>query len=481
MEFNFAQTPSGFLIGIIPALANRHGLIAGATGTGKTVTVQRLVEEFSRAGIPVFITDVKGDLSGVSMAGSMSAKMYDRLSMLKMGEPAWEASPTIFWDLWGKTGHPIRTSISKMGPLLLSRLMDLNETQHSVMQILFKIADDQELNLIDMKDIHSLVTYVQNNLGDLKPQYGHLSSASLGTIHRSLLALEERGADLFFGEPALDVEDLLKVNDKGRGYLNILMADKLMQNPVIYSTLLLWLLSEVYEELPEVGDLEKPKLVMVFDEAHLLFKDTPKALLEKIELVVRLIRSKGVGIYFATQNPMDIPVSVLGQLSHRIQHALKAFTPVDQKVVRTVAQTLRSNKEFDTEEVMTQLGVGEALVSVLDEKGSPTEVQRAWILPPFSRIGVITEEERKKIMEASPYFGRYEKPVETVSAFEKLQNFMSKKKEQKKPVKEGNALNDFLFGTVGPRGGKKTGFIEKTATSLGKDLVRGLLGSFKKR
>lgn len=484
MNFDFAQTPGGMLIGLVPEMINRHGLISGATGTGKTVTLQRLAEDFSRAGIPVFVSDVKGDVSGLAMAGSMNAKMHDRLSMLKLPQPAWAPNPVVFWDLWGSSGHPMRTSISKMGPMLLSRLMDLNETQTSLMHILFKIADDFELLLIDLKDINALLMYVQEHKEELKIKYGHLSPASLGTIQRSLLTLEEQGVDLFFGEPGLEVNDLMRVDQEGKGFINILMASRLMQNPMAYSTLLLWLLSEIYEELPEVGDLEKPKLVLFFDEAHLLFKDTPKALLEKIELVVRLIRSKGVGVYFATQNPLDIPVSVLGQLSHKIQHALKAFTPVDQKVVNSVAKSFRANPNFKTEDVITNLSLGEALISVLDEKGSPREVERGFILPPLSRIGSITDEERKNVMASSPVIGKYDKLVNQESAYEKIQDLMEKKRGKTETPKingSGNMVSDFLFGTTGPRGGKKTGFLEKTANSLGKEFVRGLLGSFKKR
>lgn len=477
MNFSFAQTATGNVIGLLPKFANRHGLIAGATGTGKTVTLQRMAEEFSAIGVPVFMADVKGDLAGLSRAGVLTPKLSERLESLKMTAPSFAGNPVVFWDVYGKTGHPIRTTLSDMGPMLLSRLLHLNDTQASVMQILFKIADDSKLLLIDMKDINGLVTLVQDNLAKFKPQYGNISSASLGTIQRELLALGERGAGYFFGEPALDINDLLKIDSDGRGYINILCADRLLQSPLVYSTLLLWLLSELYEVMPEVGDLDKPKLVFFFDEAHLLFKDAPKALLEKIELVVRLIRSKGVGVYFATQNPLDIPETVLAQLQHRIQHALKAFTPLDQKAVKVAAQTLRANPLFKTEEAITQMGVGEALISVIDESGAPTIVERVFILTPRSRIGTITNEERAQTIQSSPLVGRYEQEIDRESAFEQI----SKQKEsvtKAAATPEKNVLNELLFGSTGPRGGKKEGLVQKAATSMGRELVRGLLGSF---
>ncbi|MBY0314341.1 MAG: DUF853 domain-containing protein [Bdellovibrionales bacterium] len=489
MEMNIAQDFSGKKIAILSQFANRHGLIAGTTGTGKTVTLQVLAEQFSRIGVPVFVADIKGDLSGVSRAGTLSAKMKERLDKLKFEEPSWSAAPVMFWDVFGNSGHPVRTTLTELGPTLLSRLMDLNETQGSVLQILFRIADDAGLLLIDLKDIDALLKTVLENLEKFKTQYGHLSSASLGAIQRSLLVLEERGTKNFFGEPALDIQDLIQTSSTGQGYINILAADKLLQFPVVYSTFLLWLLSELFEQLPEVGDLDKPKLVFFFDEAHLLFKDAPKALLEKIELVMRLIRSKGVGIYFVTQSPSDIPESVLGQLSHRVQHALRAFTPSDQKAVKVAAETLRPNPKFSAAETITQLNIGEALISVLDASGSPTIVERGFILPPQGQIGPITADERKAKMDQSPVAGHYEKAIDRESAYEILkarsQQTASEAPSSRENEPNKSALNEILFGSVGPRGGRKPGLVEKVATStarsiahsVGRELVRGVLGS----
>lgn len=489
MEMNIAQDTSGKKIAILSQFANRHGLIAGATGTGKTVTLQVLAEQFSQIGVPVFVADIKGDLSGVSKAGELSPKMKERLDKLKLDPPSWFASPVMFWDVFGNSGHPVRTTLTELGPTLMSRLMDLNETQGSVLQILFRIADDAGLLLIDLKDIDALLKTVLENLEKFKAQYGHLSSASLGAIQRSLLVLEERGTKNFFGEPALDIHDLIQTTSTGQGYINILAADQLLQFPVAYSTFLLWLLSELFEQLPEVGDLDKPKLVFFFDEAHLLFKDAPRALLEKIEQVVRLIRSKGVGIYFVTQSPSDIPDSVLGQLSHRIQHALRAFTPSDQKAVKVAAETLRTNPRFSAAEVITQLNIGEALISVLDSSGSPTVVERGFILPPLGKIGPITTDERKIKMNQSPVAGHYEKAVDRESAYEILKSRSQQISPETTPsqVDETNksVLNEILFGSVGPRGGRKAGLVEKVATStarsiansVGRELVRGVLGS----
>lgn len=492
MELQIAQTAQGQKISILSQLANRHGLITGATGTGKTITLQVLAEQFSRNGVPVFMADVKGDLSGLSHAGQLSAKMKDRLQSLKLEEPQWGASPVMFWDVYGKSGHPVRTTMSELGPALLSRLMNLNETQSSVIQILFKIADDAGLLLLDLKDMNALLRTVQENIDKFKTEYGHLSPASLGAIQRGLLTLEERGAKDFFGEPALDIHDLLQTDSQGKGYIHILAADQLLQSPIVYSTFLLWMLSELFEQLPEVGDLEKPKLVFFFDEAHLLFKEAPKALLEKIEQVVRLIRSKGVGVYFVSQNPLDIPESVLGQLAHRVQHALRAFTPSDQKAVKVAAQTLRANPAFSATEVITQLGVGEALISVLDASGSPTIVERAFILPPTGQIGPITADQRKNIMTQSPVAGHYEKAMDRESAYEVLmaqreqapaETPTTAKTTSASP--ERSVMNEILFGSVGPRGGRKAGLVEKVATSaarnvassVGREIVRGLLGS----
>lgn len=402
MKFAKAKNEAGSVIELLPHMANRHGLIAGATGTGKTVTLQTLSELFSLQGVPVFMADVKGDLSGLAAAGKPGEKLQKRFDLLGLGDYGFSASPVVFWDVYGEKGHPVRTTISEMGPQILARLMNLNETQASVLLILFRIADEAGLLLLDIKDLSAMIQLVQENLDKFKPQYGHLSPASLGTIQRALLTLESLGARDFFGEPAFNVLDLLQTDAQGRGMLNILTADKLLLSPVVYSSFLLWMLSELYETLPEVGDLPKPKLVFFFDEAHLLFKDTPDALVEKIEQLVRLVRSKGVGIYFVTQSPSDVPPTVLGQLAHRVQHALRAFTPIDKKAVKTAAETMRPNPDFDAAQVITELGVGEALVSVLDEKGVPSIVEQAWIYPPHSRMGAISDDERKQVMSQSP-------------------------------------------------------------------------------
>lgn len=491
MELTIAQTADQQKVSIQSQLANRHGLIAGATGTGKTVTLQTLAEKFSQNGIPVFVADVKGDLSGLSQMGQISKKLQERLDVLGIENHIPSASPVMFWDVFGEKGHPIRSTISEMGPMLLSRLMNLNDTQSSVLHILFKMADDAGLLLLDTKDLGALIQMAQENLDKLKIQYGHLAPASLGAIQRSLITLEERGSKQFFGEPALNLEDLMQTDAQGHGYINILSADKLLQSPVVYSTFLLWLLSELFEVLPEVGDLEKPKLVFFFDEAHLLFKEAPKPLLEKIEQVVRLIRSKGVGVYFVTQNPLDIPEPVLAQLSHRVQHALRAFTPGDQKAVKVAAQTLRANPAFSAEEVITQLEVGEALISVLDPKGTPTIVERAFVLPPQSRIGAIGDAERKAVLRQSPTNGYYEKAIDRESAYELLQKQRGNSAAQPPQKNQGptedqkSVLNEILFGSTGPRGGRKPGMIEKVATStarsvatsVGREIVRGLMGS----
>src|SRR5499426_1360210 len=378
---------------LLPRMANRHGLIAGATGTGKTVTLRVIAEHLSSIGVPVFMADVKGDLSGIAHPGQENPKIAERVSKLGVKNFQYAGYSTVFWDLYGQQGHPVRTTISDMGPLLMSRLLKLNETQSGVLTLVFKIADDNGLLLLDLKDLRAMLQHVGDNAAQFKTQYGNVSTASVGAIQRALLALEEQGADSFFGEPALDLDDMMQADTEGRGVINILTADKLINAPKLYATFLLWMLAELFERLPEVGDPEKPKLVFFFDEAHLLFDDAPKALLQKIEQVVRLIRSKGVGVYFVTQNPLDVPETVLGQLGNRVQHALRAFTPRDQKAVQTAATTLRANPELDTAKVITELGVGEALVSFLDEKGRPTVVERAWILPPASRIGPISAQE----------------------------------------------------------------------------------------
>ena len=492
---------------LLPAFANRHGLIAGATGTGKTVTLQRIAEGLSRIGVPVFMADVKGDLAGLSQPGEAKGKVQERLSSLKLEIP-FEACPVVFWDAFGAQGHPVRTTISEMGPLLLSRMLGLNETQAGVLTLAFKIADDNGLLLLDLKDLRTMLQHVGDNAKQFTTQYGNISSASIGAIQRGLLTIDQQGGEKFFGEPALNLDDMMQTDGRGRGVINILAADKLMSSPKLYSTLLLWLLSELFERLPEVGDPEKPKLVFFFDEAHLLFNDAPAALLEKIEQVVRLIRSKGVGVYFVTQNPLDIPDTVLGQLGNRVQHALRAFTPRDQKAVKSAATTLRANPKLDVEAVITELGVGEALVSFLDDKGRPTVVERAFVVPPGTRIGPITAQEREKLVRASAVAGVYEKLQDRESAYEKLtQRVVAKTPEPKAPVLKEvgtrdtaapaekpapdaggglmDALGGLLGGTRGPRGGRREGAVEAATRSaaraigsqVGREIVRGVLGS----
>ena len=400
-------------------MANRHGLIAGATGTGKTVTLQVMAETFSQAGVPCFMADMKGDLSGVSQVGAMSSFIEKRCAEFGIENPQFGASPVRFFDVFGEQGHPMRTTVSRMGPILLGRLLDLNETQTGVLNIVFHVADDRGLSLIDLKDLRSMLDYVAKHAKEYTTTYGNVTAQSIGAIQRALLTLESEGAEKFFGEPDFDIMDLLN-QEGGKGILSVLAADKLMQNPKLYSTYLLWLMSELYSQLPEVGDLELPKLVFFFDEAHMLFNGTSKALVEKIEQVIRLIRSKGVGIYFVTQSPSDIPETILGQLGNRVQHALRAFTPKDQKAVKTAADTFRANPEFKTDEAIMNLQTGEALVSFLDEKGSPSIVERARILFPLSQIGAITENQRTEIINRSRLYGRYDKPVDRESAFEVL-------------------------------------------------------------
>ncbi|QYK53649.1 MAG: DUF853 family protein [Fimbriimonadaceae bacterium] len=407
-------------VNLLPQLANRHGMIAGATGTGKTVTLQILAEQFSRMGTPVFMADVKGDLSGMAIAGGGNPKLEERAQVIDLSTLEYKACPVIFWDVFGEQGHRLRATVSEMGPLLLSRLLGLNDTQEGVLNIAFKIADDQGLLLLDLKDLKAMLNFIADNAKDIQSEYGQVSSASVGAIQRGLLVLEQQGAAAFFGEPALELSDLMRTTHDGQGFINILASDKLMQSPALYSTFLLWLLSELFEELPEVGDLEKPKLVFFFDEAHLLFNDAPKALVDKVEQVVRLIRSKGVGVFFVSQNPLDIPDTVLGQLGNRFQHALRAFTPRDQKAVRSAAETFRQNPAFKTEEIITQLGVGEALVSTLEGKGTPIIVQKTLIRPPSSRLGPATPEERAKIMANSPVGMTYNKEIDRESAYEIL-------------------------------------------------------------
>jgi DNA helicase HerA-like ATPase len=495
-----AQTSDGRQLSVLPGLANRHGLITGATGTGKTVTLQVLAEQFSRIGVPSFLADVKGDLAGLAAAGTLTPKMSQRVDTLKIAAPQWRAAPVVFWDVFGKSGHPVRATVSDMGPLLLSRLFALNETQSGVLSLLFKIADDNGLLLLDTKDLRAMLQYVGDNAKQFTTQYGNISAASVGAIQRALLALDQQGGDRLFGEPMLDVNDLIQTEGGKGGVINILAAEQLLNSPKVYATFLLWLLSELFEHLPEVGDPEKPKIVFFFDEAHLLFEDAPDALVDKIEQVVRLIRSKGVGVYFVTQNPLDIPEKVLGQLGHRVQHALRAFTPRDQKAVKTAAGTLRQNPKIDTQQVITELAVGEALVSLLDEKGSPAVVDRAWILPPASRIGPISAAEREAVINGSVLHGHYEQSTDRESAYEKLkartearqpataapgQPSGSLQTPSPRQTGGGGALNDILFGTTGPRGGHHDGLIESAAKSAaravgstaGRELLRGVLGS----
>ncbi|GHU04594.1 hypothetical protein FACS1894158_05210 [Betaproteobacteria bacterium] len=478
---------------LLPALANRHGLITGATGTGKTVTLQVLAERFSSIGVPVFMADVKGDLSGIAASGSESAKFRQRLDSL--GMTGWTPAkfPVTFWDIAGEQGHPVRATISDMGPLLLSRLLNLNDTQSGVLQLIFKIADDEGLLLLDLKDLRAMAQYTGENAKSFTTQYGNVSAASIGAIQRGLLSLEQQGGDRFFGEPMLDINDLMQTED-GQGVVNILSSDKLMAAPRLYSTFLLWLMAELFERLPEVGDLDKPKLVFFFDEAHLLFNEAPPALLEKIEQVVRLIRSKGVGVYFVTQNPLDIPDKVLGQLGNRVQHALRAFTPRDQKAVATAAGTLRANPAFDAAKAITELEVGEALVSFLDEKGRPSVVERAFILPPASRIGPLNEAERRALIRASLVYGVYEQALDRESAYEKLRQKPAVTAPARasasapEPSSGGGlfgGLGDLLGGSTGPRGGHRPGMAETLAksaarsigTQVGRQIIRGVLGS----
>ena len=483
-------------LALVPGLANRHGLIAGATGTGKTVTLQRMAQEFSRAGVPVFMADVKGDLSGLSRPGVMTPKLRERLDLLGIKDLEFAPAPVVFWDVLGKAGHPVRATISEMGPLLLARVLNLNETQQGVLALVFKIADDHGLLLLDMKDLRSMLQYVGDNARDFTTEYGNVSAASIGAIQRNLLELERQGGESLFGEPALDIADLIQTDARGQGVVNVLAADSLMTAPRLYSTFLLWLLSELFEHLGEVGDLDRPKIVFFFDEAHLLFADAPRALLERIEQVVRLIRSKGVGVYFVTQNPADIPDTVLGQLGNRVQHALRAFPPADQKAVKAAAATMRANPKLSVDKVITELSVGEALVSFLDEKGRPSVVERAFVLPPLSRIGPVTAAERDATVRSSVVFGHYEQAVDRESAYEKLKSRALERHASSptagSPAPETGAadgvrgaLGDILFGRTGPRGGRREGLLESVAKSaarsvgsqIGREVIRGVLGS----
>ncbi len=488
---------------LLPQMANRHGLIAGATGTGKTVTLQTLAENFSARGVPVFMADVKGDLAGMSQPGGNNPKVMQRAQELEISDFKAEASPVVFWDVFGESGHPVRATVSEMGPLLLGRLLDLNDTQKGVLNIIFKIADDNGLLLLDLKDLRSMVQHVAENAKQFKAQYGNVSAASAGAIQRNLLALESQGADKFFGEPALDLDDLIQTDQEGRGVVNILAAERLMQQaPKVYATFLLWLLSELFERLPEVGDPEKPKLVFFFDEAHLLFAGIEKALSEKIEQVVRLIRSKGVGVYFISQNPLDIPDIVLGQLGNRVQHALRAFTPRDQKAVQSAAQTFRQNPKLNVEAVLTELGVGEALVSMLQADGTPGIVDRVKIAPPRSQLGPITPEQRRTVIGSSVLAGHYEQIVDRESAYERLQAAATAKlgsestgrepggkvaagqSTQQPPQEKGSMFGNMFEPTIGPRGGRYDSLATTVAKSaaravgsqIGGQIVRGVLG-----
>ncbi len=483
---------------LLPGLANRHGLITGATGTGKTVTLQKLAESFSQIGVPVFMADIKGDLTGISQAGSIGGKMAGVLQERGIELPAPIACPTTLWDVFGEQGHPVRATVSDMGPLLLSRMLDLNDTQTGVLNIVFRIADDNGMLLLDLKDLRAMLQYVGENASQFTTQYGNISSASVGAIQRGLLQIESQGGDKFFGEPMLNIEDLMQTVS-GQGMINILAADKLLQAPRLYASFLLWMLSELFEHLPEIGDPEKPKLVFFFDEAHLLFDDAPKVLLERIELVVRLVRSKGVGVYFVTQNPIDIPDTVLAQLGNRVQHALRAYTPRDQKAVKATAETMRPNPDINIAQAITELATGEALVSFLDEKGRPGVTQRVYVVPPGSQIGPITPQQREALLSNSLVAGSYEKVLDRESAYEMLMQQRSEgiaaapgkngaPAKPGAPAQEeegllgsvGGMVKEALFGRTGPRGGQYDGLVQSMAKSAvrsaGREIIRGVLG-----
>ena len=485
---------------LLPGLANRHGLITGATGTGKTVTLQTLAEGFSRIGVPVFMADVKGDLTGISQPGYIGDKLAAVLQERGIDLPTPQACPTTLWDVFGEQGHPVRATISDMGPLLLGRMLNLNDIQMGVLNVVFKVADDQGLLLLDLKDLRAMLQHVADNASQFRTQYGNISAASVGAIQRGLMQIETQGGDQFFGEPMLNIEDLMQTDGNGHGMLNILAADQLMNAPRLYATFLLWLLSELFEQLPEIGDPDKPKLVFFFDEAHLLFNEAPKVLIERIELVVRLVRSKGVGVYFVTQNPLDIPDSVLAQLGNRVQHALRAFTPRDQKAVKATATTMRPNPGLDIERAITELAVGEALISLLDAKGRPSVTERVYVLPPGSQIGPIDAAQRQALLQGSLVAGIYEKSVDRESAYELLQArtasavpAQGKDSSNAAPGTgagaEGGgimgAFSELMFGSTGPRGGKRDGLVQTMAkstvrtvgTSLGREILRGVLGS----
>jgi hypothetical protein len=479
---------------LLPQMANRHGLITGATGTGKTVTLQTLAEHFSRIGVPVFMSDVKGDLSGISQPGGGNAKVAERVELLKLEGFAHRGYPVTLWDPFGKSGHPVRATVSDMGPLLLSRMLDLNETQSGVLNLVFKVADDNGLLLLDLKDLRTMLAFVGENARQFTTEYGNVSAASIGAIQRGLLSLESQGGEQIFGEPMLNIDDLIQT-DRGLGVINILSADRLMQSPKMYATLLLWLLAELFENLPEAGDLDKPKLVFFFDEAHLLFSDASTALVEKIEQVVRLIRSKGVGVFFVTQNPADVPDKVLSQLGNRVQHALRAFSPRDQKAVRAAAETMRDNPELDEAAVITELGVGEALVSFLDAKGRPGVVERAFIVPPQGQLGPITDAQRRQLMQTSLVAGVYDTTIDRESAHEILKTraeqaalaaaaeaeAKQQAKAAAKPTAGGGGVLGDILGGVGRREGAVEALAKSAARSMGSQvgraIMRGVLGS----
>jgi DNA helicase HerA-like ATPase len=487
-------------LAFVPRMANRHGLITGATGTGKTITLQTLAETFSDMGVPVFAADIKGDLSGVAKIGGNKESVIKRVDGYKLKEKGFEfkAFPVQFWDVFGEQGHPVQTTISELGPLLLERLLMLNETQGAVLNLIFKIADENDLLLLDLKDLQKMLQYVGDNRAEFITTYGNISTASVGSIQRNLARLEAEGGTQFFGEPALDISDLIKTDHNGKGMINILAADKLMNSPRIYTTFLLWMLSNLYENLPEVGDMEKPKLVFFFDEAHLLFNDMPQILLEKVEQIVRLIRSKGVGVYFITQNPADIPDRILGQLGNRVQHALRAYTPNDQKAVKVAANTFRPNPKFDTETAITELQTGEALVSFLDEKGAPNPVERAFILPPEGQVGPISPEERTRLIQSSLLYGIYEKDIDRISAFEIISEKMKatdlqkqqleqqkqreiEQRERDKALREEEKrkrleVKDDVLGGLLKTVGRTVG--RQVTSQIGRSITRTILGAF---
>jgi len=481
-----AQGTSPLLL--LPQMANRHGLVAGATGTGKTVTLQVMAEAFSRIGVPVFAADVKGDLSGISQPGTDNPKIAERVKKLKLADFSFAGCPTTFWDVFGEQGHPVRATISEMGPLLLGRLLNLNDTQEGVLTLVFKIADDNQLLLLDLKDLQAMLQYVGDHAKDFQTQYGNISAASIGAIQRGLLGIQQQGGEKFFGEPALNLDDLIQTDAQGHGVVNILAADKLNQSPKLYATFLLWMLTSLFEHLPEAGDPEKPKLVFFFDEAHLLFSDLPKIIEDKVVQVVRLIRSKGVGVYFVTQNPLDIPQTVLGQLGNRVQHALRAFTPQDQKAVKTAAETFRSNPKLDVGKAITELALGEALVSFLDENGTPGVVERALICPPHSQIGPITPGQRQELIKSSVVAGVYENAVDRESAFEVLRARASQSGGTAAAAPGQAAASPPWYENIpgmsshGRRGDNLADAVAKSAaramgSSLGRQIVRGVLGS----